>query len=896
MSDTTQAAHPDICGCCETELPEPVHENRPGLSEIDYRIGTHATFLRRMLARLAKEEIPEGAHAGDRPLADLTTRSTEDPAVAVLDAWATTADVLTFYQERIANEGFLRTATERRSVLELARSIGYELNPGVAASTYLAFTLDDAESSPDTATIPPGTQVQSIPAGQGELPQTFETSEAFEARIDWNALKPRTTEPDIIEAGTQQLYLAGVDTQLKPGDAILIVGPEHESDAPGSKRWELRILQTVIPVPEANYTLVAWEEGLGHEVGDAVVTPPAASAAADVYVFRQRLALFGHNAPDWRVMSQEVREAYCTDESEAVNSSCVTGKEWPAFDLDPSADQLHIDRDHPEIVAPTWIALSDEDDVELYQVTEVVPSSQTNFALTAKTTLVTLDTTENLDQFSRRTAVVMAVPEELTRAEKPLETKVENNTIELDRLVEGLEESQPIIVSGKLDEDDDEVVNEVMFVESTVDQEGFTAIHLEGDGLENAYVRSSVKIYVNVVPATHGETVAGEVLGSGDGSQPHQRFKLKKPPLTYVSAANPSGAESTLEVRINDVLWAEAPTLYGLSQSAEKYTVRINDAAEATVIFGDGEQGVRLPTGQENVTATYRSGIGSEGEVGAGSLTLFKTRPFGVRSVTNPVPAIGAADPEKLENARTNAPLTVLTLDRIVSLQDFEDFTRAFTGIGKAQAANVWNGETYVVHITIADDDGDPVPDASDLYQKLEAAIDDARDPTAEVQIDSYERLTFNLAATVQRDARYLSEDVQAAIETALLEAFSFEQRTFGQPATAAEIMQVMHQVEGVVAVDLNALYSVEPETGTLITIGIIDGLRRPGFSLPDIGGRLNPVPLPGIDIRQLVLPDRPKLAAVLPAQIARLEDDEVKPAQLLLIDEEGIDLTLQEA
>ena len=52
-------------------------------------------------------------------------------------------DVLTFYGERIATESYLRTATERRSILELARLIGYELKPGVAASTLVAFTVED---------------------------------------------------------------------------------------------------------------------------------------------------------------------------------------------------------------------------------------------------------------------------------------------------------------------------------------------------------------------------------------------------------------------------------------------------------------------------------------------------------------------------------------------------------------------------------------------------------------------------------------------------------------------------------------------------------------------------------------------------------------------------------
>jgi len=86
-----------------------------------------------MLARLSSKDYPE--------LAALKSRNPDDPAIALLDSWATVADVLTFYQERIANEGYLRTATERRSILELARLIDYKLRPGVAATVYLAYTL-----------------------------------------------------------------------------------------------------------------------------------------------------------------------------------------------------------------------------------------------------------------------------------------------------------------------------------------------------------------------------------------------------------------------------------------------------------------------------------------------------------------------------------------------------------------------------------------------------------------------------------------------------------------------------------------------------------------------------------------------------------------------------------
>ena len=129
------------------------------------------------------------AIASEPVLEKLTTRSDNDLSIALLDSWATVADVLTFYQERIANEGFLRTCTERLSVLELARSIGYELRPGVAAGTFLAFTMEDSPGVAEKAMVDVGTKVQSIPA-QGQMPQIFETIEKIEARHEWNSIKP----------------------------------------------------------------------------------------------------------------------------------------------------------------------------------------------------------------------------------------------------------------------------------------------------------------------------------------------------------------------------------------------------------------------------------------------------------------------------------------------------------------------------------------------------------------------------------------------------------------------------------------------------------------------------------------------------------------------------------
>ena len=168
----------DTCGCCQdasAQEPEAIF-NPPGQPSLRYRIGTQPTFLARMLAQLPAQTVPPGDAAAPRPLAALTARGLDDPSIALLDAWAVVADVLTFYQECIANEGFLRTATERRSILELARQIGYELSPGVAASTDLVFTVEDAVGAPRTTQVPVGARVLSVPGarrkGVGKRPKT----------------------------------------------------------------------------------------------------------------------------------------------------------------------------------------------------------------------------------------------------------------------------------------------------------------------------------------------------------------------------------------------------------------------------------------------------------------------------------------------------------------------------------------------------------------------------------------------------------------------------------------------------------------------------------------------------------------------------------------------------
>ena len=206
--------------------------------------------------------------------------------------------------------------------------------------------------------------------------------------------------------------------------------------------------------------------------------------------------------------------------------------------------------------------------------------------------------------------------------------------------------------------------------------------------------RATAVVLGNVAAATHGETVT-QILGSGDAAVGFLTAALAQGPLTHVPADTPEGTASTLEVRVDDVQWQEVASTYTAGPTDHVFTTRDEPDGKQSVVFGDGVRGARPATGSNNLRATYRKGLGIAGNVRADQLSMALDRPLGLKGVTNPAPATGGVDAEPAGRARTAIPLPVRTLGRAVSLQDYDDFALAYTGIGKARlpCCRCWAGQ-----------------------------------------------------------------------------------------------------------------------------------------------------------------------------------------------------------
>jgi hypothetical protein len=103
-----------------------------------------------------------------------TSRDSADFGIVLIELFAYMGDIINYYIDRSANEAFMTTASQRDSVLYLARLLGYNPTTVIAATVTLKFF----NTNTSTKTIPAGTQVATSASTTGGTQIIFETNSA----------------------------------------------------------------------------------------------------------------------------------------------------------------------------------------------------------------------------------------------------------------------------------------------------------------------------------------------------------------------------------------------------------------------------------------------------------------------------------------------------------------------------------------------------------------------------------------------------------------------------------------------------------------------------------------------------------------------------------------------
>jgi Baseplate J-like protein len=373
----------------------------------------------------------------------------------------------------------------------------------------------------------------------------------------------------------------------------------------------------------------------------------------------------------------------------------------------------------------------------------------------------------------------------------------------------------------------------------------------------------ATRVRGNLVVATHGETVRETLLTPATGATAglpgrRQRLRLGSAPIAHldsrtlrlvapVAGTSPVPATgftarhlrsaSTLRLEVDGEPWQQQPSLLGSRPDDHVFRVEIDDQGAATVIFGDDVSGQRLPD-TATVTATYRVGGGTAGNVAANTLTrplpLHTPLPW-LASVTNPLAAAGGRDLESRDHARRIGPATFQEPLVAVTADDYQAAAQALTNdqgrapIERATAAFRWTGSWLTVRLAVDPRGGQALTPA--LRTALRDHLESCRLAGYDLAVADAVYVSVDLAVEfcVTRGGR--PSDVQQALQQALSSGdlpggrkgfFHPDNFSFGDHLYVSRIFAAVMAVAGVESARITRLarqHAAEPERDTAINL-----------------------------------------------------------------------------
>lgn len=753
-----------ICPCQGLDFPKP-NWNPPGLDLIEYRVGDYVVFRESLLL----------SQPGEVQLKVWRPDASGDLAVQMIEWWAVLGDILSLYNRQIANDSYLRTASSDVAVNRLIRILGYRPRPGIGATGMAAAILDGSK----TVKIPSGFQIQSKPS-DGEQPQIFEADAAVTLTPPQDFITVAKEALKMVDSDGS-VRLSGSIDSLKKGDTVLLVKRGWTSSESDYFIREIDKTEVKTDLLGQTYTRVAFTLPL-----------TTSSALADDYqllVSQQFSSIWHFGDGSNKTSTLDQTELHLVDAARSIRPNDLLMLEYKtssilARGISKVETMMSVSGTTSILTRATgnfetiWY-LNDAND-------PATPPSDTNIArIIAQHSRLTLSPAVSASWTNtgtayygwRETGTLVGVRS----------TSVSGTNIEL----EAVDGTFPELTSA-----------EVLLEDASGAGELGTAIASGSEDVEVSELpdppdtlQTPVTVHLGTFPVSRGQTVANEILGSGDASIENQEFTLKKSPVTYLAGDSTSGDgyASTISVWVDGVQWTEVQTLYGQAADAKVF-VTFEDEDEAThVKFGS-----RLPTGTDNVIATYRIGSGAETPE-SGQLSIILSPIDGLTKIVSPAPLTPGSDPDPADQVRRYAPNSVLTFGRAVSGDDYETIAAQAPGVTRAKA--YWQWDETSQRATVAVYVGDSEGARSSAFDAIAAAAD----PNRRILVKLATSVSVHLSFKLKVDSRYVSEDVEANVRAALLDGdsglFGVNVVQIGQIFFDSDIYARCHSVAGVVAV-----------------------------------------------------------------------------------------------
>lgn len=737
------------CPCNLFDFPKPLKINA-GLSSLPRQTGSFNCFRKAMLSLIRSKD----------PLLRWKAREGADLGIMLIEMWAYICDSIAFYDEGIANESYLRTASLRDSVRKLASLSGYIPRPAVASVAYLAAVAEGRQP----VKIPSGAAFRSG-SFDNNPPQVFETSGDINIHPYNNrwAIVPPVPNATL-EDNPSELFLK-VSVTLSPGMVLFMV---HSGNPE---------LNQVIKLKE----VIPWTMRDSNICSRVTFTKPI---------------LLPKNTP---LASLRFMIPTKTAGIRAITQYLN--------------DTLDLDKLYNEIGEGDFILISKGNDISWNkiktrlteqtknEVSVIVNTNQYNISGSGVTvTKIILDRQVNslnaAEKWNNENSTGLTLHFSMIHAAQVL-----------NEPASVLNSVDPIALKKPLEKPDEKYIPLQFFL--TDSNSRSVRLHATLDYLNKQFFPGQgegwgdpltlpVEVFGNTFEVSRGETVRNEILGSGDASVAEQVFKLKKKPLTYLFSPSPEydqAVKNSLEIRVDGILWKEVPNFYKASSRDQVYIVRQDDEGESFITFGNGISGQRLPTGTNNVVANYRIGAGKVSPP-LGSVTQIAAPVKGLKSVLNPLAAAGGDDAESIDAMRFTVPRSTMLLGRIISVRDVEAVVNSVPGVRASQVEWRWSKirQGAMIHVYYIG--------GKSLILSITSRLTAISEPGITYQVETADGEKVDAIISLSYDKRYDKESLRCAAYESLMNSctglLSPEVAGIGKPLYRSRLYKVLTSVMGI--------------------------------------------------------------------------------------------------
>jgi len=708
---------------------------------VDYTSRDYSALRQELIVRV-QDRVP--GWAGNDPA---------DFGLALIESFAYMGDLVNYYIDRIANESYLLTATQRQSVLNLAAQYGYYPQGYTSATTAI----------------------------------TFVSNKGYRGDIGGSVLE-----------STDAYLIVPNDHTFVVGETVTVTGHAETSSTGGNSSTS----STVITLTASNSSIVAGQVVSGTGIAGS---PTVVSCVGTTLTLSSAQSIA--NGTTLYFTAGQYNGTFTITGLTYSGGSLSVPVGSNVIKYRPQANITGYTVAAVPAISGYSIAFNYAfPDTKTMTVGQSVIVSGVTMSGSGTGTVNGTFTVYSIDTVAGTFTVQVA------SASAPTKTYVSGGIANYSNIAVGgasgyaYETGSTLIPAGTQFYQDVTYNNEVMEVYFSLNED--VSVPYQGTLSHVVYQgRNIAGLAENLANSSIVGDVSGELVGTSDGTI-NQYYLLSQAFVDVTSIAVYVASGNYY------VTWQQVDNLNDWSNVSTVYTTSTDEDGYTYIVFGDGVSGA-IPPQDSKIKVAYFAGAGAEGNIEANGLEYFyfptissaaQTDIKTYIDISHPA-ATGGSDPESSDSIRSNAPRALRAMNRAVTLQDFIDLSVAVPGVAKANAtADIWSSVNVYVAPTASDYSVAPVVSDS-LLTSVASSLTSKCQIGASVQVSSATYKTIYLEITYSILDNFSQDAVATALKATLTDVYAYKNVQFGQTIMASDIEYICRNVSGVNTAKVTALY-----------------------------------------------------------------------------------------